>query len=75
MDTRNLTCLNEGDSAFISSLHTMGRMRRRLLDLGLIEGTRVRCTQKSPCGDPVAYSVRGAVIAIRNEDARKIFVK
>ena len=49
-------------------------MRRRLQDIGLIEGTRVECLQKSPSGDPVAYLIRGAVIALRTEDSEKILV-
>ena len=43
-------------------------------DIGLIDGTRVECLRKASCGDPVAYLIRGAVIALRNEDAKKIFV-
>ena len=44
----------------------------RLLDLGLIRGTRVTCTAKSPAGDPAAYLIRGAVIALRRADAEGI---
>ena len=44
----------------------------RLLDLGLIRGTRVTCTAKSPAGDPAAYLIRGAVIALRGRDARGV---
>ena len=52
-----------------------GSMRRRLLDIGLIEGTDVECLQRSPAGDPVAYLIRGAVIALRAEDASQILVE
>ena len=45
---------------------------RRLLDIGLTTGAKVECIGKSPCGDPKAYWIRGAVIAIRSEDAKKI---
>lgn len=74
MLAKNLTMLSEGDCARVAGLKTTGSMRRRLLDLGMIEGTRVWCAQKSPCGDPIAYAVRGAVIALRNEDAENILV-
>ena len=50
-------------------------MRRRVQDIGLICGTKVECVQKSPSGDPKAYLIRGALIAIRNSDARKIIVE
>ncbi|MBQ8929098.1 MAG: ferrous iron transport protein A [Oscillospiraceae bacterium] len=49
-----------------------GRIARRLNDLGLLPGTRVRCVLKSPLGDPTAYRIRDAVIAIRAADSRQI---
>jgi ferrous iron transport protein A len=49
-----------------------GRIARRLNDLGLLPGTRVRCVLKSPLGDPTAYRIRDAVIAIRAADSRLI---
>ncbi len=45
-----------------------------MLDLGLIPETRVEAVQKSPSGDPTAYQVRGALIALRSEEASKIYV-
>lgn len=47
-------------------------MRRRFLDIGLIEDTPVECIGRSPAGDPSAYLIRGAVIAIRAEDSASI---
>lgn len=66
--------LNEltiGEEAVVTK---MLKKNRRLMDLGLVEGTKVRCVLKSPLGDPVAYRIRGAVIAIRKEDAKNIKV-
>ena len=63
-----------GMSARVQALHTSGSIRRRLLDLGMIPGTRVECLQKSPAGDPAAYLIRGAVIALRREDSSAIQV-
>ena len=63
-----------GTNGRIISLFSHGAQRRRMLDLGLIPGTRVCALQKSPFGDPTAYFVRGAVIALREEDAQKITV-
>ncbi len=44
-------------------------MRTRLSVLGFSEGSTVQCVSVSPLGDPRAYSIRGAVIALRCEDA------
>ncbi|NLN82691.1 MAG: ferrous iron transport protein A [Clostridiales bacterium] len=69
-----LSDLKKGQIARVKKLLTTGSMRRRLQDIGLIEGTEVECIQKSPAGDPVAYLIRGAVIALRSEDSSKILV-
>lgn len=69
-----LSCMAEGQTARVGELLATGSMRRRLLDIGLVEGTDVSCLQKSPAGDPVAYLIRGAVIAIRSEDSSQILV-
>ncbi len=63
-----------GDTAQIERLHARGTIRRRLLDLGMIPGTRVECLQKSPAGDPAAFLIRGAVIALRCEDSALVQV-
>lgn len=66
------TCLSElpeGGSAHVERLTASGAIRRRLLDLGLTPGTRITCVGVSPAGDPAAYLIRGAVIALRRRDA------
>lgn len=71
---RTLEQIGVGMSARVQALCTSGSIRRRLLDLGMIPGTRVQCLQKSPAGDPTAYLIRGAVIALRQEDSAAIQV-
>ncbi len=50
-------------------------LRRRMLDLGLIDETVVEALCQSPFGDPVAYRIRGAIIALRSEEAANIIVE
>ena len=71
---KSLSSLREGESAQVTLLLNTGSIKRRLQDLGLVEGTQVQCVQKSPFGDPVAYAIRGAVIALRTEDAQEVLV-
>ena len=66
--------LTIGDRATVLALSFAGVKRRRMLDLGFVPGSAVRALQESPWGDPVAYAVRGAVIALRREDAKRITV-
>ena len=52
-----------------------GLERRRLLDMGLLPGTEVCAEMVSPTGDPVAYQVRGATVALRRQQAEHIQVE
>jgi ferrous iron transport protein A len=45
-----------------------------MLDLGMVPGTLVEVVRRSPLGDPVAYQIRGAVIALRKDEASYINV-
>ena len=69
-----LSDIKPGESARIRSLSCSGSLRRRLLDIGLVENTAVTCLGASPAGDPKAYLIRGAVIAIRSRDCRGILI-
>ena len=62
-------------SAGPTTSYRMDPYAPRLLDLGLIKGTEVQSISKSPSGNLVAYLIRGAVIALRAEDASKILVE
>lgn len=73
-----LTPLNNlapGNAGIVRRLLSQGSERRRMLDLGLIYDTAVTVLRKSPSGDPVAYEIRRAVIALRSEEAAKILVE
>lgn len=70
----SLATLEVGETATVYCLLLSGNMRRRLQDMGLIEGTKVECLLKSPSGNPTAYLIRGAVIALRQEDSSSILV-
>lgn len=59
----------------VVGLTVEGSERLRLLDLGFVPGTPIKRLRTGPLGDPVAYLVRGAVIALREEQARGIEVE
>lgn len=67
--------ISPGEKALVSGMYSQGGMRRRLRDMGLVEGAEVECLMKSPLGDPVAYLIKGAVIALRREDAASVTVE
>ena len=67
----NIKVLSElpiNTKAYIDSLNCNGNIRRRLLDLGLVEDSSITPILQSPSGDPKAFEIRGTLIAIRKED-------
>ena len=71
---RTLADLSDGQAGLVTELHSQGPERRRMMDLGIVPGTRVTAEMKSPLGDPVAYRVRGALVALRREQARLVSI-
>ncbi len=69
-----LNQLPMGIKASVVSLNANGPARRRMLDLGVIGGTEIEPLYKSPSGNPVAYRIRGAVIALRSDVSGRILV-
>jgi DtxR family transcriptional regulator, Mn-dependent transcriptional regulator len=69
--------LAPGGAARVSGISPacQGSQRRRLLDLGVIRGTEIEAAFASAAGDPMAYRIRGALIALRREQARWIRVE
>ena len=70
----NLSELELNQDAVIRAVGGRGGLRRHLLDMGLTEGARVECLHRSPLGDPAAYAIRGAVVALRDCDSARIAV-
>jgi DtxR family Mn-dependent transcriptional regulator len=64
--------LNESGTVTGLSPRCRGVERRRMLDLGIVPGTVVRAEMISPSGDPMAYRVRGALIALRREQSELV---
>ncbi len=67
--------VNEAGAVVGISPACRGPQRRRLLDLGVVPGTEIRAVMRSAAGDPIAYDIRGALIALRREQAGWIRVR
>lgn len=69
-----LTDLKIGDSKTITKVGGEGALRHRLLEMGIIPGTKIEITKKAPFGDPIQIHIRGYELSIRKEDADYIEV-
>ncbi len=72
-----LSSLRVGESRKVIGISPLcqGLQRRRLLDLGLVPGTEVTAVMDSPTRNPTAYRIRGAVIALRREQADLVHIQ
>ncbi len=74
---KTLLELKQGDEAEVIGLSKAcrGTQRRRLMDLGVVPGSKISNEFMSTWGDPIAYKIRGATIGLRKKQARQIFIK
>ena len=75
MKTVNMLPLNKaeiGKIYSVISIRLSESEKKRMLDLGIIPKTNIKILQKSPMGDPIAYFIRGTVIALREEYTKKM---
>ncbi len=72
-----LTALNLGESGMVLGLskNCRGMQRRRLMDLGIVPGTEITAELRSASGNPTAYNIRGAMIALRKEHAHLVHIQ
>ena len=72
----NLTALKPGQQGRVTHIapRCRGPERRRMMDLGILPGTLIQADLTSPSGDPTAYRIRGALIALRKEQANLIHI-
>ena len=70
-----MDCLQPAQEAEVVGLEGSPVQRRRLLEAGFTLGSRVRYLMATPFGDPLVFSLRGAVIALRKNEARNVRVR
>src|SRR5689334_13953550 len=63
-----------GSSAIVTAVAGEAAFRRRLMELGVLPGTRVAVVRVAPLGDPMELRVRGCALSIRRDEARAIAV-
>jgi ferrous iron transport protein A len=74
MSVQRLADLKLGDVVSIEHVGGERAFRRRLMELGLVPGTRVELVAVAPLGDPIELLVRGSSLSIRRADAAAVRV-
>ena len=72
---RTLRQVKIGDTATVVKLHGEGAVKRRIMDMGITKGVRVRVHKVAPLGDPIEVTVRGYELSLRKADAEMIEIQ
>jgi len=77
VDAATLVDLRRGEAGIVVHIAAScrGLMRRRIMDLGIVPGTRVVLERSAAGGGLCAYRVRGTTVALRDEQAREIAIR
>jgi len=70
----NLSELQTGEKAVIVKVNGHGSFRKRLIEMGFIQGKKVKVVLNAPLKDPIEYEILGYKVSLRREEARKIEV-
>jgi Fe2+ transport system protein FeoA len=66
-----LSELKPGQTGIVTRV-TLNNLRKRIIDMGVVNGTRIHVKKLAPLGDPMEIVVRGYLLTIRKAEARAI---
>ncbi|SHH70065.1 FeoA family protein [Clostridium grantii] len=72
---RTLEQLKPGDRGIIKSIGGLGKVRRRLMEMGVTKGTEVNIEKVAPLGDPIEIKVKGYNLSLRKSEASQIVIE
>lgn len=68
----NLTDLKIGETGIIKKINGGKKLKLRLIELGIIEGTEIRILSKNTCFGPVLIYIKGTKIALGEDIIKNI---
>jgi ferrous iron transport protein A len=73
-ELKPLASLPAGTLAIVQEVHLSPDFQQRLMELGILIGTRIEVVRYAPLGDPVEIRVRGCNLTLRKLEAEKVLV-
>ena len=70
----SLADMKVGQSGIVEALEGRGNIQHRLVDMGVVKGSRISVFKKAPLGDPVEVKSNGCAMALRMNEAAMIAV-
>ena len=66
---KTLRDIKVGETAKVLKINGEGKIRRRIMDMGITKGTEIYVRKVAPLGDPIEITVRGYELSLRKDDA------
>ncbi|MDR2234054.1 MAG: ferrous iron transport protein B [Tannerella sp.] len=64
--------LQDNETAIINKVKGYGAFRKRITEMGFVQGTRVKAIKKAPLQDPIEYELMGYRVSLRKSEASLI---
>lgn len=61
-----------GETARVLKINGEGKVKRRIMDMGITKGVEIYVRKVAPLGDPIEVTVRGYELSLRKDDAEKL---
>jgi ferrous iron transport protein A len=74
-EATTLDALPVGERCLVAGIRGERRLRRRLMEMGVLPGSRLRVVKLGPTGDPIQVKVNDYFLSIRRSEAAKIIVR
>lgn len=67
--------VNIGSTCKVVKVTGEGKIRRRLFDMGITQGTEIYVRKRAPLGDPIEVTLRGYELTLRKDEAQLVEVE
>lgn len=64
-----------GTTYTVVKIQESSKVRRRVMDLGIVKGTKIKVEGKAPLGDPIEIGLRGYKLTLRKDEAKDILIR
>ena len=69
---KTLKDVGVGETAKVAKINGEGKVKRRIMDMGITKGVEIYVRKVAPLGDPIEVTVRGYELSLRKDDAEMI---
>lgn len=70
----SLSELKPGQKGVVIQIKGSGETRRRIMDMGIVRGSKIIMIRRAPLGDPLEFEIRDYNLTLRKREAKSIYV-